>query len=729
MAALPTPILASTPVKLPWQRGAPTSLAAPSVDATVISDFLQSTIADAIHLVSIVPDGAVAGRWFGDSITDAAVWAAERNAEGANVYWTVNRVREGLNAKPKKGDIAAARYQHVDIDPPKDGTPWRRDEALAALSELDSPPSFVIDSGGGLQAFWRLEEESLNFDAIEATNRGIMARFGADACWNIDRLMRVPGTINWPDARKLTRGRVPALARIVEPDDGTVHEAFVLAHRFPPPTAPERVERPAVEARAATTLITADDLGLAAFDPLRMLIERPGGADRSADALRCAGEMVRAGRSDAEVMGILLNPANAVSAHCLHHRDPHYAAARCLSRARGDQQRVEEETAQGAAIAAGMGIGVDNPDDALDFEDVSEWTDLDVGEQEWVVDGWMPLQEATLLTGAGAIGKSLLAQQLAACVGAGKPFMGVPVVEQRSAYITCEDPRKVLVRRQQAIARAIGVPLSNLAGRCWARSWRGKLDNELVTFDRDRQMRPTARYAALRDKLLTMGISFVVLDNTSHLFGGDENSKREVTAFMNLLNRLAEEIGGAVLLLGHPNKAGANDGATRGNQYGGSIGWENATRSRMFMTGDPNDNDARELVNPKANYSAKGTSLRFRWHDGAFRRLEDLPTVDIKAITKKLESSAEDEAFLACLDERNRNRRSVSDRSGTNYAPAIFAGMEQSQGVSKEAMKRAMERLISAGTVVERPLWHDGRNGRWVYGFCRADDDFGAGQP
>ena len=44
----------------------------------------------------------------------------------------------------------------------------------------------------------------------------------------------------------------------------------------------------------------------------------------------------------------------------------------------------------------------------------------------------------------------------------------------------------------------------------------------------------------------------IVLDNTSHVFGGDENSKREVAAFVNLLNGLSEEIDGVVLLLGHP---------------------------------------------------------------------------------------------------------------------------------------------------------------------------------
>jgi RecA-family ATPase len=42
----------------------------------------------------------------------------------------------------------------------------------------------------------------------------------------------------------------------------------------------------------------------------------------------------------------------------------------------------------------------------------------------------------------------------------------------------------------------------------------------------------------------------------AHLFAGNENDRGEVTRFINALNRLAGETGAAVLLLGHPNKAG-----------------------------------------------------------------------------------------------------------------------------------------------------------------------------
>ena len=74
---------------------------------------------DQIHLVMINPVGpGVHGKDFGTDIETALAEAAKANANGFNIYWTVNRVAPGLNKKPGKRDIRAARFVHVDIDPP-----------------------------------------------------------------------------------------------------------------------------------------------------------------------------------------------------------------------------------------------------------------------------------------------------------------------------------------------------------------------------------------------------------------------------------------------------------------------------------------------------------------------------------------------------------------------------------------------------------------------------------
>ncbi len=113
-----------------------------------------------LHIAAICPEGqrpplfrAVRGDFIG-----AATWIHELNADGRNIYWQPNRVRPGLTSKASADDIAAVRFFQVDIDPPKDGSGFDAGSAVAALNALPAPPSFIIHSGGGVQAFWRLSE-------------------------------------------------------------------------------------------------------------------------------------------------------------------------------------------------------------------------------------------------------------------------------------------------------------------------------------------------------------------------------------------------------------------------------------------------------------------------------------------------------------------------------------------------------------------------------------------
>src|SRR3546814_19737218 len=65
------------------------------------------------------------------------------------------------------------------------------------------------------------------------------------------------------------------------------------------------------------------------------------------------------------------------------------------------------------------------------------------------------LRQATYLTGPGSAGKSLLGQQLATCHALGRPFLGVDTRGGPALYITCEDDKDELHRRQAAICRAL----------------------------------------------------------------------------------------------------------------------------------------------------------------------------------------------------------------------------------------------------------------------------------
>lgn len=312
-------------------------------DPDEIEHFLRDYVKDDLHLVAIEPDTRmIDGRWFADDVEAAAQWAIDWNKSGRNLYWTANRARPGVGKKPAKSDLAAFRFIHLDVDPPKDGRPWDRGAVERELADLPCPPSFTLFSGGGIQAFWRLEEDAANMEAIEAINRGIRDRFEADDCQNVDRVMRLPGTINWPDKLKRDRGRVPALATILEPDDGTVYAAHDLAAAFPE-LKTERAKAGTKQKKATggpTPLLGPDDLD-ACSPRLRRMIEEPEEAfhhlDRSRWAVAIACEMIRSGYSEAEILGILLNPLNAGCVHIHDQADRQRAARRALEVAQQEE--------------------------------------------------------------------------------------------------------------------------------------------------------------------------------------------------------------------------------------------------------------------------------------------------------------------------------------------------------------------------------------------------------
>ncbi len=156
-------------------------------------------------------------------------WLEEYNGK-RNIYFHVNTTMRALTKKADREDIKSVDWLHLDIDPrPGEDLDDERTRALGLLT-TDLPkgipaPTVIIFSGGGYQAFWKLEEPIQIGGELPAGedaaryNVQLELRFGADQCHNIDRIMRLPGTINIPDARKAKKGRTPTLATCVKFSD------------------------------------------------------------------------------------------------------------------------------------------------------------------------------------------------------------------------------------------------------------------------------------------------------------------------------------------------------------------------------------------------------------------------------------------------------------------------------------------------------------------------------
>lgn len=162
-----------------------------------------------------------------DTKKDLAAWLEKHNGE-RNIYFHVNPCVRDLTRKAEREDVKELAWLHVDIDP-RAGEDVA-EEQKRALKLLQEPPNgipqptVIIFSGGGYQGFWKLNDPvQIHGDLSKAEdakrfNIQLELLFGADQCHNIDRIMRLPGTINIPNTKKKKKGRTPQLAALVEFD-------------------------------------------------------------------------------------------------------------------------------------------------------------------------------------------------------------------------------------------------------------------------------------------------------------------------------------------------------------------------------------------------------------------------------------------------------------------------------------------------------------------------------
>ena len=210
-------------------------------------DFLQRWAPEGSWaLTAIKPDKkSIQGKLFRKAdFTEMGKWIAERNGK-YNMYFSVNSVMRDFDRKASREDIGSMVALHVDIDarpPNPDLSPdqiaahnqaefARIYELLTAKLPQGIPePSVITFSGGGYQAFWKLAEpvsidgDVAKYEDAKLYNIQLERIFEGDNCHNVDRIMRLPGTVNVPDAKKLKKGRKPTLASIVR--SGT--EAYSL---------------------------------------------------------------------------------------------------------------------------------------------------------------------------------------------------------------------------------------------------------------------------------------------------------------------------------------------------------------------------------------------------------------------------------------------------------------------------------------------------------------------
>lgn len=312
-----------------------------------------------------------------------------------------------------------------------------------------------------------------------------------------------------------------------------------------------------------------------------------------------------------------------------------------------------------------------------------------VPKREWLVHNLIPQHTVTLFSGDGGTGKSLLALQLAVAVATGREWIGKPVSAGRVIYMSAEDDDAELHRRLDDILRAKQRTYDDLDGLT-LRSLAG--EDALLAIDEHFGLIASELFKELDARAADEAPSLIVIDTLADVYPANENDRAKVRQFVGILRGLAIKRQCSVLLLGHPSLTGISSGTGAS----GSTAWNNSVRSRLYLSRIIDGNfeanpDRRVLTTMKANYGRLGDKTHVKWQTGVF-----VPEATEDGLDKLAAGAKAQRVFMKLLDIFTAQGRRVNHAGGSTYAPKLFAAHPDAEGMTKTAMKGAMESLLAA---------------------------------
>jgi hypothetical protein len=318
--------------------------------------------------------------------------------------------------------------------------------------------------------------------------------------------------------------------------------------------------------------------------------------------------------------------------------------------------------------------------------------------RKWAIKGWFGFGHTTLLVGQGGIGKTLLAQQAASCLSVGRSFIDEVTDSCKVLMWACEDDHDELWRRQIAISRSMRMGLDEFTGNLVIVPRQG-LDNALVVTEYGKLLF-TPTIARLKEQADDEHAQVVILDNVAQLYGGSENDRHSVTAFLNALAGALK--GRAILLLAHPSR-GPN------SEFSGSSAWENVARTRLYLGAslpdqkqdEEPDANIRYLSRRKSNYSQKDYR-RCVYSDGVL-----IPD-DADAgggIVASIKAGRAEKVLTNGLRKLAEMGVHASDASNSpRFLPRMLNDYKLTEGMTRSDLTEAMRRLMLDGKLARREV-------------------------
>jgi hypothetical protein len=546
------------------------------------------------NLTAIMPDGPVTSATFTDH-QNAWRWIA-KHVGHANLHYCANPSSSpsGGGGRVRKLDVEAIEFLHGDFDLDK----LPADHKLSKLNlsarknklnkELRAAiePSFIIDTGGGLQAVWHLnqplEPTAENIAWAEGANRWLAMQFagGEPQCANVDHLLRLPGTINFPNEQKRKRGRKIVKSRLqlqtLQKHDRSVFHSIAkpvsekIDIEFGPPEEVTDLGALAHQYQLSAKLLDTIVHGHDPDHPHRH-------PSRSEWVFSVVNQLLHRRVPPEAILGVLLNSEWAISASVLEQGDKpggrtaeQYAARQvrnAMEKQAGEQREAlklfDENPIDPGHLKGDEAAGAPSRDRPTKAEKkrlfrFTLWSGKDpksIPPREFL---YKPNYIRRFTTGTlahGAVGKSIMLMTEAVAMTSGLPLLGTaPRGLFRVVYWNGEDPHDELDRRFEAIRKHYQVPANATGDRLFVDSGR-TLPINVVTLDPKTRMAVPQDVDAIVEALRADYIDVLIIDPSVASHSVPENQNEMAEKVAQAWNDVAERANVAVHLSHHAVKA------------------------------------------------------------------------------------------------------------------------------------------------------------------------------
>ncbi len=513
-----------------------------------------------IEIRSISQGGSTNASRFNLADIDQAVEHAEAmNKAKANIYMCINPI-DPITVIPagkaaKDTDILAAFYCFADAD------------TKGAMENIMSfaGPKFTMSVKTGTtpfsrgHAYWELEEPCKNMDAWRDVQKSIAASLQTDAAViNPSRIMRVAGTVSWPNQKKQDKGYVPELV--------TMRTEF-STDRDPQPM--ERLMRafPKAEQKPASTI--SIDLGQQAMDRQLVTQNVLAGDDWHINMVRLVGSYVTKGLSDEEIHAI----TDSFTLAGYDVNDTRQEVQKAIDGARNKGWTPPPDPVQERMEQQNQAISNADDEDAMQSwpTPYNMFNALTLPRREWVYGYDYIKKYISVTASAGGIGKTSAIIVEALAIATGKDLLGTPVKEQTNVWIiNLEDPISEMQMRTIAAMQHYNIKPEEIKGRLFM-DGEDTMQITLAAESRDGLITNDDMLAAMTRKIKENNIGAVILDPfvSAHLV--NENSNGSIQAVVAMLRKLARDTNSSVQLVHHIRKGNGDDATIDSVRGAGSL--------------------------------------------------------------------------------------------------------------------------------------------------------------